>query len=496
MNDIDNKIDVRQFLSVLGITDVSGETDDDLIISYGGESDDKVFINVERNLKTMYCPNCSNLMYSKGLVIRKVRHPVLQSGKVIVINLKQRKYRCTNDVCNLYINEEFSFVEKYKQTTVMVPYMILADMKDITLTCAAVSRRYQVSDTYVHSIIMRYLDFRPLPLPDIVSIDEVFLDIEYDERYVVIIRDFISGDIIEVLPNRYDETISGFFRSYTYKERLNVKYLISDMYGPYLELPRRFMPVAESIIDSFHVIQVIERALRKYIDSVKKRYQKKQDRERNEYNYLHNKKYRSRKDSVELVLLKRHKWVLLCKPGNEPEISSKRFSRKLGIYPTAERIQNMFLDLDPMFQPLKEMKDRYLNFNDEYVGKPDKAGEALKELIREYRKSDYKIYKEFADLLEKHFNKIIKSFIVVKKENKSAQIFYQRLSNGPQEGFNRKPKYMKRMARGFSNFDYVRNRILWFSRKDSAILAVPKDNKDIINHTGQSKRPIIRTLNQ
>ena len=489
MNDIDNKYDVRQFLSALGITSVSGETDDDLIISSGGESDDQIFINIERRLEAMYCPNCGSLMYSKGPITRKVRHPVLQNGKVIVINLKQRKYRCTNDICNLYINEEFSFVDKYKQTTVMLPYMILADMRDITLTCAAVSRRYQVSDTYVHSIIMRYLDFKPLPLPDIVSIDEVFLDIEYDERYVVIIRDFISGDIIEVLPNRYDETISGFFRSYTREERLNVKYLISDMYGPYLELPKRFMPVAESIIDSFHVIQVIEKALRKYIDDVKKRYQKKQDRERNEYNYIHNKKYKSKKDSVELVLLKRHKWVLLCKPGNEPEISSKHFSNKLGIYPTIEKIQKMFLDLDPMFMPLKEMKDRYLNFNDEYIGKPDEAEKALRDLINEYRQSDYKIYKEFADLLEKHFAKIIRSFIVVKKENKSAQIFYQRLSNGPQEGFNRKPKDMKRMARGFSNFDYVRNRILWSSRKDSAILAVPKDNQDIINHTGQKRGP-------
>ena len=489
MNDINNEYDVKQFLKLLGITSLNDEVDEDLVVSHGGEDDRKVYLNVERRSKPVYCPNCGSIMYSKGPVKRSVRHPVLQNGKTLVINLSQRKYRCTNRECNLYLNEEFNFVEKYKQTTTMIPYLILADMKDITLTCAAVSRRYQVSDTYVHSIILRYLDFRPLPLSEIISIDEVFLDIEYDQRYVVIIRDFISGDIIDVLPNRYDETLRRFFNSCSYEERLKVKYLISDMYDPYLKLPSRYLRNATSVIDSFHVIQVIERSIRKYIDTVKKRYQKKLSDERKGNNYLFNKDYKTRKDSIELVLLKRHKWVLLSKPGNEPEISSKHFSRKLGIYPTVERIQKMFYELDPMFKPLKEMKDRYLDFNDRYVGRPDEAVSALNELIRQYRESEYSIYKEFADLLQKHFERIILSFRLVKREDKNAQVFYQRLSNGPQEGFNRKPKDMKRLARGFTNFDYVRNRILWSSRKNAAILAVPKTEEQVATKTGKKRGP-------
>ena len=77
---------------------------------------------------------------------------------------------------------------------------------------------------------------------------------------------------------------------------------------------------------------------------------------------------------------------------------------------------------------------------------------------------------------KKHFNEIVLSFTTIAKENKG-EIFYQRLSNGPMEGFNRKPKDMKRMARGFTNFEFVRNRILWASRKDAAILAIPKSYK-------------------
>ena len=475
-----NNFNSEDLLKVLGLTGLSGEIDDDLVVNYGGESDKYVFIEVEKKYEVYYCPNCNSRMYSKGPIVRKVRHPILYNGKIILIKLKQKKLRCTNKACNLYINEEFSFVDKYKHITTAVPYLILNDLKDVVLTCAAVSRKYQVSDTYVHNIMMTYVDFKALPLSEVISIDEVYLNIDYDERYVVIISDFVTGDIIEVLPNRYDETVRRFFTSYSKEERLKVRYVVSDAYEPYLEIPKKYLFNARSVIDSFHIVQIIEKSIRSYINEVKKRYQKKLNEERKASNIQNNKSYKSRKDSVELVLLKKHSWVLLSKPGNEPDIDSRHFSRSLGIYPTVERIKKMFMELDPYFPVLKELKDKYLDFNDEYVGKSEEAPEALKELINEYRQSRYKIFKDFGDVLDKRFNEIVLSFTTIKVKF-GAEEFYRRLSNGPMEGFNRKPKDMKRLARGFSNFNYVRNRILWASRKDAAILAVPK-------HLGETEK--------
>lgn len=465
----------NELLKTLGLTSLAGYIDNDLDVNYGGSDDNYVYLNIEKVPSPTYCPNCGNRMYSKGSITRKVRHPITNNGKQIIINLKQRKYRCTNKLCNLYLNEEFSFIEKYKQISIGVPYLILSDLKDISLTCAAVSRKYQVSDTYVHDIMMRYVDFKPLPLGSVISIDEVFLNIEYDKRYVAIVSDFISGDIIDILPNRNYDTLRSFFLSYSLDERKKVLYVISDMYEAYLNLPRKYLPYASSVIDSFHISQVIEKSIRNYINVVKKKYQKILDEQRKENNEKTNKSYKTRKDSVELVLLKRYDWVLLAKPGNEPDIDSRHYNRKLGIYPTLERIQKMFLDLDPNFVVLKELKDKYLDFNEEYVGKPEQARDALKKLIDEYNNSQYRIFKEFALLLNSHFEEIIKSFNIIKKTNNENEVFYQRLSNGPMEGFNRKPKDMKRLSRGFTNFEYVRNRILWASRKNAAILAVPKE---------------------
>lgn len=47
------------------------------------------------------------------------------------------------------------------------------------------------------------------------------------------------------------------------------------------------------------------------------------------------------------------------------------------------------------------------------------------------------------------------------------------------ESFNCKPKDFKRSTRGSSNFDYTRNRILWATRNNPAIRAVPKFHEEI-----------------
>jgi hypothetical protein len=43
-------------------------------------------------------------------------------------------------------------------------------------------------------------------------------------------------------------------------------------------------------------------------------------------------------------------------------------------------------------------------------------------------------------------------------------IYDSRLSNGPIESLNRKVKDLKRLGRGFSNFEHFRNRFLYAER--------------------------------
>ena len=265
-------------------------------------------IIVEKIYAPMFCPECGERMESKGFYLRHIKHPILDDGYVIIIELRQRKFRCNNKDCNTnYINESFAFVERGKRTTYITPLLVLRDLKDITLSCAYVARHRNVSETWVHQIVMSYLRFDRLPLTEVLCIDEVYLDISKDARYCVILRDFLTGDLIDILPNRYEKTFEDYFLHIPRNERLKVKFIVSDMYESYLKLPEKYFNNSVSVIDSFHVIAWINNKINLFINEVKKQYQKRDDEKRKEKNYKENKDFIRRKDSKEVYLLKNHR---------------------------------------------------------------------------------------------------------------------------------------------------------------------------------------------
>lgn len=74
-------------------------------------------------------------MESKGFYTRTVKHSVLQGIGSLVLKFKERKWHCKN--CGYYENDSVNFIEPYKHTTSLMPYMIINDMKDIHVTAAA-----------------------------------------------------------------------------------------------------------------------------------------------------------------------------------------------------------------------------------------------------------------------------------------------------------------------------------------------------------------------
>jgi len=95
-------------------------------------------------------------------------------------------------------------------------------------------------------------------------------------------------------------------------------------------------------------------------------------------------------------------------------------------------------------------------------------------VIARYRTCPYAMYHSIAETLDKNFDAIINSFIMLEKSDGDKA----RLSNGPVESLNRITKDMKRVARGFQNFEFIRNRFLFATRTNAAILGVPKKLED------------------
>ena len=132
----------------------------------------------------------------------------------------------------------------------------------------------------------------------------------------------------------------------------------------------------------------------------------------------------------------------------------------------------------------------YEEFNNEYVNKPDQAAAALDQLIDVYNNSGNEIFIRFAGLLKRYHDPIVNSLICVRQEDTEKCITrLRRLSNGPIESFNNGPSVFRSNSHGVTNFEFVRNRILWSERDDAPIHAVPKSEKEVHTYTGRKRGP-------
>ena len=129
-------------------------------------------------------------------------HPVLQDGYELVLKLKQRRWRCTNTPCSYTINESFNFVDKRKRNTNATDMLIIHAFRDLSVSASSIASKYKVSDTYVLATFDRYVKMDRLPLSDIISVDEVCLDLDPNCRYALVIQDFYTGNPIDLLSSR------------------------------------------------------------------------------------------------------------------------------------------------------------------------------------------------------------------------------------------------------------------------------------------------------
>ena len=448
------------------------------------------YIHISRKVIPTYCDVCGSRMHSKGIRVRTVNHQILQDKTKLILMIHQRKWRCTNHNCNAYMNESFPFLEPYKQSTTLIPLLVLDALKDLNRSTYSVAAQFSLSDTQVHDLFTAYVDLPRLELPAYLSIDEVHLDISEKEKYALVLMDFVTGEIVDILHNRWENTAEQYFYSIPREERCNVKAVISDAYKSYLDYPQKFFPNAISILDSFHMIKLLLHDINIYINQVMKRYQEKDKKALEKKNHDFNLDNKNIKDSLEVRLLRSYRWIILKNYDSINHTTIRYYHKILGMSLDTFSVEKMFLDLDDNFRRIRDEKEKFIAFNHSKFESEADVTDALDSIIKDYEASDLTIFKNFANTLKKYKKEIIRSFITVEVSRKTAseqETYYARLSNGPMESFNRKPKDYKRNARGFSNFDYTRNRILWSTRKNPSIRGIPKSRHQVHSYVGKPR---------
>ena len=140
----------NDFFSLLNLV-VDDLTHIDKVVSDG--SNKSVYIS--RDPIPTYCPVCGMRMHSKGIYTRKVNHQILQDTTYLSLYVNQRRWICPN--CSETLNESFPFLNRYSHCTNILPLLILEAMRDLNASTAAIAKRFNLSDTQVHNILLLML---------------------------------------------------------------------------------------------------------------------------------------------------------------------------------------------------------------------------------------------------------------------------------------------------------------------------------------------------
>ena len=456
------------------ITELLNLEDSDIFISDITISGTKKILTLETHPIIHFCPICGFKMHSRGIKTRTINHPILQDSYELILKLKQRRWRCTNQQCSYTTNETFNFVNKRRRVTNATDMLIINAFRDLAISASSIAEKFNVSDTYVLDTFDRFVKMDRLPLTDIISVDEVFLELDDYCKYALVIQDFYTGNPIDLLSSRRTNSTEPYFMNIPLEERARVKYLISDMYNPYIQWVGRYFPNAVSVVDSFHVIQWITHKIDMYIRNLIKSF-KKRDRENfianggiiTEHTYI--------PPSREVYLLQKYRWLILANRSSIFYHTDLRMDTHLHCMMNTYDYEDSLFMIDPNLRELRDLKELYISFNNRNAGKPMDARIELDELIGKYLHCGNSMFIDFANLLIRNHDYIINSFVMVEKHG-PGKIYSSRLSNGPIESLNRKVKDLKRQGRGYRNFEHFRTRFLYATRDNPVINGVTDYN--------------------
>ena len=97
-----------------------------------------------------------------------------------------------------------------------------------------------------------------------------------------IAQDFDSKKIVTILDGRTQATIRNHFLRYSSQVRSRVKVITMDMFSPYYDIARKLFPNAKIVLDRFHIIQHLSRAMNRLHIQIMNQF----DRKSHEYKEL------------------------------------------------------------------------------------------------------------------------------------------------------------------------------------------------------------------
>ena len=366
-----------------------------------------------------YCDKCGILFDDKfekhGFITSNIKIPDVAGYKTI-LKLHKQRYLCKH--CNKAFTLKTNIVDYGCFISKNTKWKIAKDLKE-KRSEKDIAFANNVSPNTVERVMDSYYNTNKIYknyLPEVLSFDEFKSVKSADGAMSFNLCNGKTGKIIDIIENRQLNYLLKYFSYYTHEARKNVKFIVIDMYSPYISLILKLFPNAKIIIDKFHLVQLISRSLNKTRINIMK------------------------KDKKNYNKLKRY-WRLLLKSRDELDGSHWRkfacFSNLLTEIDVVDYLTEINNELDNTYHIYQDLLYSIKNNNFKLLNITLNHNYNI---ISEYMKTSLKTITEYLPYIKNTF------------ENK--------YNNGFIEGNNNFIKVLKRIAFGFRSFRRFKARIM------------------------------------
>ena len=363
-----------------------------------------------------YCPVCG-CINDNSIVKNGTRKSLIKIPKVSelisYLELTKQRYKCK--MCNKRLTAQTNIVDYKCRISNNTKYSVINYVKDI-LSNTFIAKLHNISNMTVQRIVDKIYDNKKLYkhyLPEAICIDE-FTALKRTMAFNIC--DAKSGKTIDLVLDRTIDNLEKYFSYYLEETRKKVKYVVMDMYKPYIGLIKKSFPNALIIIDMFHIVQLISRSLNKTRIKIMK------------------------KDKINYRKYKRY-FKLLFKPRLELDSSYWKKYICFKNLMTEVDIVNYLLDQN------EELKETYNLYQSILYALQRKEHKLFDKIINQ----DYENISEYMNTslnTLREFNEHIKNTLE------------RPYSNGVMERNNNTCKLIKRIAYGYRNFNNFKSKIL------------------------------------
>jgi len=351
------------------------------------------------------CSSCHKPVKNIHSIEQRFIRDLPMSGSQVKIRYQYRKVMCPT--CGFKV-EYHDFVDPYSRVTNRFAYYIYQLCQRMTIKGVADHCKlswHQIKRIDKTELVRRFSKVS-LNKVSILCIDEI--SIKKRHRYLTIIADYLSGQVVKVIKNRDYHSVANYLKNIPLTTRKRIKAVAMDMWDPYIKAFREYLPQADIVFDLFHVVSAFGRVIDK----------------------IRAEQYRKAGKEVK-TLMKRTRFLLLKNPENLAENEKPRLEQ---ILKNNQLLATTYI--------LKDYLKRLWQYK--YQKSAKKFLDYWCSLAIETKCADLI---KFANMLKKHCYGILNHCIYP-------------IHTGKSEGINNKIKVIKRSAYGFHDIQYFSLKII------------------------------------